>query len=149
MCTGQYGLLYYYSMVRSTVVQYSLLSVRGDYIEGIHCLPATSLAANENHFRCFASCTSSSTKNSFGVRECLRKFLYSLESHCFSSGFLTIVDHGAWEKAVRGWTCRVRLTRGQSPSSVSSFFTVSQSSYHVPNQSPPGQGPGSAPFLVG
>ena len=53
---------------------------------GMHCLPATSLAANENHFRCFASFTSPK-KNSYGMRKRLRKFMASLESRRFSSAF--------------------------------------------------------------
>ena len=90
-------------MVRSTVVQYGLLSVLGTsrtqaiylyyyiaflaelattsivlqyYRYNIRCLLATSLAADENHFRCFTSCTSSK-KNSYGMPKCLQKFLYS------------------------------------------------------------------------
>ena len=73
----------------------------------MHCLPATSHAANENPFRCFASCTGSK-KDSYGMRKRLRNFQYSLESRFFSSGFLRITYH--LEKSDRRGTCRVRLT---------------------------------------
>ena len=82
---------------------------------GIHCLPATPLAinaANENHFRCFASSAQSSKKNSYGMRKCLRKFVASLESRRFSSAFLNTVNHDAWKKSDRGWPSRVRSTSG-------------------------------------
>ena len=39
----------------------------------------------------------------------------TLSSYVVSTLFIvswSIVDHGAWEKSDRGWTCRVRLTRG-------------------------------------
>ena len=70
-------------------------------------MPRPSLAANESHFRCFASCTSS--KISYGMRICLRKclrnFLYSLlESRCSSSAFWAL-DH--LEKFDRGWNHRL------------------------------------------
>ena len=55
-------------------------------------------------------------------RKCLRKFLTSLESRRFSSVFLSIIDHGAWEKSDHGWTCGVRLARKPPPSSLSSPF---------------------------
>ena len=67
-------------------------------------------------------------KTSYGMRKCLRKFLGSLESRCFSSGVLRIIDHGAREKSDRGQTCRLRLTRGPSPSLLSSSSAVSISS---------------------
>ena len=73
---------------------------------GMHCLPATSHAANEYRFRCFTSCTISK-KNSYVMRKCLRNFQYSLASRCFSSGFISITYH--LEKSDRGWTCRVCL----------------------------------------
>ena len=73
---------------------------------GMHCLPATSHAANEYRFRCFTSCTISK-KNSYVIAKGLRNFQYSLASRCFSSGFISITYH--LEKSDRGWTCRVRL----------------------------------------
>ena len=56
------------------------------------------------------------------------KFLAYLESWRFSSAFLSTIDHGAWDKSDRGWTCRVRLTRGPSPFSPCSPPIVSMSS---------------------
>ena len=118
---------------------------------GMHCLPATSLAANENHFRCFASSTSSD-KNLYWMRKRVRKFLASVESRRrFSSAFLGNVDHGAWEKSYCGWTCRVRLTRRPSPSSP---FTLHRSRsvvsmYSMSSiNSPLRQGPDAASFIV-
>ena len=111
VCAGQYDIILYYSILQSTVVQYCLLLVLGvisnpnqthrifgRISNNFDCppalqvdtasLPRPSQPMRTTFFRCFASCTSS--KNSYGMRKGLRKFMYSLESRCSSSGFLSI-----------------------------------------------------------
>ena len=140
----------YKYIVQSTVVQYStVFCLCLNHTHRIFCrisnnfdcpsalqvdtasMPRPSLAANESHFRCFASCTSS--KISYGMRKCLRKclrnILYSLlKSRCSSSVFLAL-DH-LLEKSDRGWNHRVRLTRESSPSSFSYLFDVFMYTVH-------------------